>query len=614
MRKIALFCMIILLSIGIVTHISYARFEAKITGPWLWMIAPTELGKGGAESIAVDSLAAASGGTVTEEMIAQNGANEGDVVGDKAWTLGEISAAGTDNVNQLVNSIGLAEGEIDDHSSYALITIESASDQNEVMMDVGSDDAIKVWLNGEVVHELDVNRPAWGFWEGFPVNLKAGDNRLLVKVSEGGRGWAMFAGIQAEFDAAGKHYEPPPPPGDKIAGPWLWLTAPTPECFGTNEVITATDTDWLAEASNGAVTEEMIAQDGAREGTTLGDVTWTSGRLASTGANNVNDLITQIRLGEGDVESTAVYAFTYVLSETLQDTWMFFGSDDSIKVWLNGENVWTYREVRPRSGDFDESVRVTLQPGVNSLLVKVYECRRRWSMFTGFAADVVFDTATLIGPDGSPLTPWDVNADGTVNLFDLVLVASAFGQSGTNLISDVNSNGTVDVFDLVIIGSHFGEGVRAAPDAIARRSTPLRPMLDVRRIQQALAELEAIPEPSQGARLARDFLRTWLASTKPAVTETKLHPNYPNPFNPETWIPYQLAETADVSIDIYDTLGQHIRTLDLGVQSPGRYMESSRAAYWDGRNAMGETVASGVYFYRLRAGEYTEIRPMVILK
>ena len=82
--------------------------------------------------------------------------------------------------------------------------------------------------------------------------------------------------------------------------------------------------------------------------------------------------------------------------------------------------------------------------------------------------------------------------------------------------------------------------------------------------------------------------------------KTVLLPNYPNPFNPETWIPYDLAEDADVRIHIYNLKGQSIRQLKVGFQTAGTYRTRSRAAYWDGRNAAGEPIASGVYFYTLQ--------------
>ncbi len=96
--------------------------------------------------------------------------------------------------------------------------------------------------------------------------------------------------------------------------------------------------------------------------------------------------------------------------------------------------------------------------------------------------------------------------------------------------------------------------------------------------------------------------------------ETSLLPNYPNPFNPETWIPYQLAKPADVTLTIYDINGHVVRDLDLGHQPVGIYKGKNRAAHWDGRNAEGEPVASGVYFYTLKAGDFTATRKMLIRK
>ena len=95
---------------------------------------------------------------------------------------------------------------------------------------------------------------------------------------------------------------------------------------------------------------------------------------------------------------------------------------------------------------------------------------------------------------------------------------------------------------------------------------------------------------------------------------TAILPNYPNPFNPETWIPYQLSEPADVTGSIYSANGHLIRTLDLGHQAAGVYQSKSCAAYWDGRNELGERVASGLYFYTFTAGDFTATRKMLIRK
>ncbi|MDE0012018.1 MAG: spondin domain-containing protein [Candidatus Poribacteria bacterium] len=96
--------------------------------------------------------------------------------------------------------------------------------------------------------------------------------------------------------------------------------------------------------------------------------------------------------------------------------------------------------------------------------------------------------------------------------------------------------------------------------------------------------------------------------------ETVLAQNFPNPFNPETWIPYELSEGTEVSIQIYDVSGRLVRRLDLGWQPVGSYVMPSSAAYWDGRNAVGERVASGIYFYTLQTSDFAATRRMVILK
>jgi hypothetical protein len=109
------------------------------------------------------------------------------------------------------------------------------------------------------------------------------------------------------------------------------------------------------------------------------------------------------------------------------------------------------------------------------------------------------------------------------------------------------------------------------------------------------------------------------AAEAPATTEEKpqgtvVEPNFPNPFNPETWIPYQLAEAALVRLSIYDIKGAHVKTIEVGHQAAGVYRSKAKAIYWDGRNEQGERVASGVYFYRFQAGDYSATRRMLILK
>ena len=379
-----------------------ADAQDKITGPWLWMIAPTESGQGGAAATDVDSLAEASGGDVTEEMIANNGANEGDAVGDLVWTLGEISETGGNNVNDTVTEIGLGEGDVNDHSSYALITLESSSDQDGVDMRVGSDDSVKVWLNGEEVHKNAVNRGAGDFQDTFQVDIKQGDNLLLVKVSERGGGWSMFVGVDADVTAVFK----PATPGvaGKITGPWLWMIAATEAGQGGAN---STDIDSLAEASGGAVTEEMVATHGANAGDAVGDLVWTVGEISETGGNNVNDLVNEIGLGEGDVNDHSSYALIILNADGDQDgVPAKVGSDDSVKVWLNGEVVHT-NAVNRGAGDFQDDFKVNLVNGPNVLLVKVSERGGGWSMFAGVGGVwTIGDTFVSVEPTGKLFTTW----------------------------------------------------------------------------------------------------------------------------------------------------------------------------------------------------------------
>ena len=160
---------------------------------------------------------------------------------------------------------------------------------------------------------------------------------------------------------------------------------------------------------------------------------------------------------------------------------------------------------------------------------------------------------------------------------------------------------------LELIGSRLGENA-AAPSLHLNPPIVSYPPSSIRRQFQALTALESLATPSHGAHIARDLLKAWLSRLELPIVETKLLPNYPNPFNPETWIPYQLSESAHVWIRIYDVAGHLVQELDLGKQPAGTYLSRQRAAYWDGRNNIGEVVSSGIYFYTLEAGDYQKTR------
>ena len=206
----------------------------------------------------------------------------------------------------------------------------------------------------------------------------------------------------------------------------------------------------------------------------------------------------------------------------------------------------------------------------------------------------------------------DVTGNGKVNVNDLVEVAKNYGKTvgaGANRKADVNGDGKVDVDDiLAVIAAVDAAG---APAIVQEDIEPgsLR-AADVQRwIRDAKA---ANVDPVGIAALER--LLAALTRVEAQPKETVLLANYPNPFNPETWIPYQLSEAAEVTVTIHALDGKLVRTLALGQVPAGTYQSRSRAAYWDGRNAQGEPVASGVYFYTLTAGDFKATRKMVIRK
>ena len=133
-----------------------------------------------------------------------------------------------------------------------------------------------------------------------------------------------------------------------------------------------------------------------------------------------------------------------------------------------------------------------------------------------------------------------------------------------------------------------------------------------RHIATAIDQLAAKANRSRAEEMALGVLKAILPERLPS--QTQLLVNYPNPFNPETWIPSQLNQASEVSLSVYSSEGELVRQIDLGLKPAGNYQRTERAIYWDGRNASGESVSSGVYFYRLEAGDYNQTRKMVILK
>lgn len=198
-----------------------------------------------------------------------------------------------------------------------------------------------------------------------------------------------------------------------------------------------------------------------------------------------------------------------------------------------------------------------------------------------FITEIRFDTIPARDPA-------DVNDDGRVDIVDIVVVATAFGRDvAVTPTADVNGDGVVDIVDLITVATSFG-GL-AAPSANGQAE-----LAGVRDALRARANLSA------AERHALALLDALVASGG-APTTALLQP-YPNPFNPETWVPFVLGGDASVAVNIYDATGARIRHIDLGTRLAGAYSTPGRAAMWDGRNDTGEHVASGWYAVELVAG------------
>ena len=402
-------------------------------------------------------------------------------------------------------------------------------------------------------------------------------------------------------------------PGPKIEGPWLWTLAPT----GTSNGFSAASSgkDFLSEASGGGVTEVSVAANGATVGGVVGDKVWTLGSLASTGNDNVTDLVNTLGLGT-DISDPVAYGVISVESPRAQNTRLYVGNGGPVKVWLNSASVHVDAFGLYNAGDYLTAFPVTLQQGENRLFVSVYKqySSNPWSGFFGFEAGTEY---TVLEPQRGQTA--DVNGDGSVTVADLALVALFYGRTltpGASLAADANGDGVVDIKDLILVAGEIdaAAGAPALSDATPHTLPENLTPENLAHWIHLAKQIEALDAHTQnGIRVLEELLEA-LTLAEASPKETALLANYPNPFNPETWIPYQLANPADVTLRIHAVDGSLVRTLSLGHQVTGVYHGRSRAAYWDGKNGVGEPVASGIYFYTLSAGDFTATRKMLIRK
>ena len=218
----------------------------------------------------------------------------------------------------------------------------------------------------------------------------------------------------------------------------------------------------------------------------------------------------------------------------------------------------------------------------------------------------------------------DVNIDGQVDIIDLLVIIAHFGESPpSNSRYDTNKDGKVDLQDVIIViksieENQNGTAAPAQPHNVPIpkiKATDISSLSDhhIALLHAFYEKIEELSDDTTQISIVKRFLENLLMPADGPL-KTKLFANYPNPFNPETWIPYQLAEDAEITIRVYNTAGETVRTLFIGHQTSGFYISRGKAAYWDGSNEFGEAAASGLYFYELSTPTSKQTRKLVIIK
>ena len=420
----------------------------------------------------------------------------------------------------------------------------------ETTMYVGAWHGVKVWLNGALIHARPQPRHTEGYDVFFPVTLRQGRNVLLVAVGTRVEDWSGSNGFFG-FE---------PNTDYTVATPGVgYAFSETPIRVGdtfTLDIRSENVSDlagWQFDiAFDPSILEAIDVSEGNFLKTDGATTFFQSGRIDNA-AGKITGLNTA-RLGERGANG----------SGTILQV--------KFKAKSEGET-----ELALQTFVFGASGGENIPAGPHEIHITV-EARL---------------------PSG------DVNGDGIVNVLDLILVAQQLGKSvPANSAVDINGDGVINIFDLTLVAQ--GIGGAAAPAVSTGR-------VDAATIEAWIVLAQVEDDGSIAFAQGIANLENLLASLI-IPKETALHANYPNPFNPETWIPYQLAAPAEVTLTIYDMNGQTVRRLAVGHQAAGIYQSRGRALYWDGRNQDGESVASGLYFYTLKAGDFTETRKMLIRK
>ena len=529
------------------------RGGPKIEGPWLWVTVPGER-----LDANTDLLAEASDGSFTEEQVAAHGVIQGTLVGNNRWTHGKIAPFGETNIVEMLDEVGSQTNTNNKNRIiYGSVILDSPRQQHTNLF-FGCGDRVKIWLNGELIYQSLIWRRAGNYHDFFPVTLKQGPNVLLVVIDDGrGFGWSGFFGFQE----------------------------------GTAYTVSTASTK-----------------------TRLGYV-------FSTPEIHVDDTFT-LNLTAEEVSDLAGWQFDVVFDPTRLEA-LEISEGDFLKT-DGGTTFFQKGTINNQSGKITRLSSARLSgdgvSGIGRLVSITFKAKAggqtplRLNNFQfGSATGGIIPAGpheVVISIEGQ-LATGDVNRDGQVSVLDLIQVAKYLGEDASvNPEVDINADGVISILDLIIVASHLGESTAtAAPSTLATDSLN---ELDPAIIQDWIETSEHLDDGSIAFRRGIANLQRLLASLIPE--KTALFANYPNPFNPETWIPYQLAKASQVSVHIYNVRGAVVRQLDLGHQNAGYYTNRSRAVYWDGRNQIGEPVASGIYFYTITAGDFTSTRKMVIKK
>ena len=385
------------------------------------------------------------------------------------------------------------------------------------------------------------------------------------------------------------------------------LTALTELKMGTNNITNITALAGLTQLTHIGLAHNKISNITALENLTNLKELWLR-------ANNINDITALenlTKLKELNLQDNEISDIT-ALENLTQLTYLNL-SGNEIRDITALENLTNLTELWMADNDISD-----ISPLSNMVKLKVLR----------IGGNQILDLSPLYpliqgklkwygGLDIPQYPPWDVNEDGSVDATDSALVTAALGQSGNAIVddrTDVNGDGTVNQDDLTLVTDNLDTdgGAPSISDLLTSLDQETLETLDRETLKTYLNTLRAESDGSPKYLRAIAMLENLLATTRPK--QTQLLANYPNPFNPETWIPYQLANASGVQIIIYNTHGTVVRQLDLGHQPEGYYTTRSRAAYWDGRNTYGERVASSIYFYQLQADNISSLRKLLILK